>query len=409
MAVPIGPFPIAFLYWGRRGALPRFTLDLSRAALARPDIDLFVSISDRNELFSDYSFLGERLLPVRTFGSAAGVVWSAPAVPRRLADFRRRLQKRGVRTVVVLMPHLWTPLLAAPLRRAGIAHIPIVHEVAPHPGDPTGIANRWLLFGLRRADRIVTLSRTVTRALETDGYAAEDRIETLFHPDLDYGGARAPVPGAAAPLRILFFGRILRYKGLPLFIEAIDLLARRGIPVAAGVFGAGDLGGSSERLRSLGVEVVNRWIEDDKVASILARFDVMVLAHTEASQSGVAAAALGAGLPVVATPVGALADQVEHGKTGLVAERADAEALADAIASLARNRPLLQSMIDEIGRRRVQRSMAAFADQLIAIARRTAETMPAGREGSPGHADFIRPTPLQGHSGREPRQPVPDR
>ena len=376
-ASPIGRFPITFLYWGRRGALPRFTLDLARAALARPDIDLSVSVSSRNELFADYSFLGDRLLPVRTFGSAAGVAWSATAVPRRLAKFRQRLQKRGVRAVVVLMPHLWTPLLAGSLRRAGIAHIPIVHEVAPHPGDPTGLANRWLLRGLRRADRIVTLSPTVTRAVKAAGYAPEDRIETLFHPDLGYGGLRSPMPGETAPLRILFFGRILRYKGLPLFVEALDLLARRGIRVSAGVFGAGDLGDSGERLRSLGAEVVNRWIEDDRIASILARFDVMVLAHTEASQSGVAAAALGAGMPVVATPVGGLADQVEHGKTGLIAERADAAALADAIASLARNRTLLQSMVNEIGRRCGQRSMSAFADRLIAIARRAAETMPA--------------------------------
>jgi hypothetical protein len=58
------PFPIAFLYWGRRGALPRFTLDLAQALIARPDTDIHISISYQNELFAHYAWLGDRLLPI---------------------------------------------------------------------------------------------------------------------------------------------------------------------------------------------------------------------------------------------------------------------------------------------------------------------------------------------------------
>ncbi len=365
--------PIAFLYWGRRGALPRFTLDLAQAAAARPDLDLYVSISYQNDLFARYAWLGDRLLPVDTFASAGGVARTVPAIPRRVGDIRRRLQERGVRVVVVLMPHLWTPLLAPQLKQAGIVYIVIAHDAAAHAGDITGIANRWLLRDLRHADRIVTLSPAVTHMLVASGRVRDRRIDTLFHPDLDYGSGRSALVHNDAQLRILFFGRILRYKGLPLFIEALELLARRGTRVAAGIFGAGDLGGSGERLRALGVEVANRWIEEAEVPSILARYDVMVLAHTSASQSGVAAAALGAGMPIVATPVGGLVDQVEHEKTGLLARRIDAEALAEAIARLVRDRALLHSMIDEIGRRRAQRSMAAFVDRIVPIARRAAK------------------------------------
>ena len=371
------PLPIAFLYWGRRGALPRFTLDLAQAAVARPDIDLHVSISYQNDLYAHYGWLGDRLLPIDTFDSPAGVVRTALAIPRRVGDIRRRLQERDVRVIVVLMPHLWTPLLAPRLKRAGIAYIVVVHDGAAHAGDITGIANRWLLRDLRHADRIVTLSRAVTRGLAASGRAPDQRIDTLFHPDLHYGNGRSAVADNAAPLRILFFGRILRYKGLPLFVEALDLLARRGTPVAAGVFGAGDLGDSSERLRALGAEVANHWIDEDELASILARYDVMVLSHTSASQSGAAAAALGAGMPVVATPVGGLVEQIEHEKTGLLAHRVDAKALADAIERLAQDRVMLRLIIDEIERRRTERSMAAFLDHIVAIALRTAEDITA--------------------------------
>jgi glycosyltransferase involved in cell wall biosynthesis len=369
--------PVAFLYWGRRGALPRLTLDLARAALGRPDLDLHLSISYQNELFADHVWLDDRLLPIDTFRSAAGALRAAPAVPHRLRDLRRRLQERGVRVAVALMPHLWTPLLAPELKRAGIAYIPVVHDAAAHAGDTTGIANWWLLRNLHRADRIVTLSPFLTRALVSSGRAPDALIDTLFLPDLNYGGGRPAPADDAAPLRILFFGRILRYKGLPLFVDAIDLLARRGTRVEAGVFGAGDLAECGERLRALGAEVANRWIDDGEIASILARYDVMVLSHIEASQSGVAAAALGAGMPVVATPVGGLVDQVEHEKTGLLAGRADAAALADAIERLAQDRSLLRAMVDEIARRRGERSMSAFLDRMMPIAQRAAQGIAA--------------------------------
>jgi len=372
----IPPLPIAFLYWGRRGAMPRFSLDLAQAAAARPDIALHVSISYQNDLFARYVSLGDRLLPIDTFASASGVVRTLPAIPRRIGDIRRQLQERGVRVVVVLMPHLWTPLLAPLLKQDGIAYIVVAHDVAAHAGDITDIAYRWLLRDLRHADRILTLTRAVTDALVASGRASAQRIDTLFHPDFNYGGVpgllrggRSAGVGEEAQLRVLLFGRILRYKGLPLFVEALELLARRGLPVAAGVFGAGDLGAWGDRLRALGVEVVNRWIDEDEVASILARYDVMVLSHTSASQSGVIAAAFGAGMPVVATPVGGLSEQVECGKTGLLARRVDAEALADAIGRLVEDRGMLRSITDEIERRRAERSMTAFVDRIVAIAR----------------------------------------
>jgi glycosyltransferase involved in cell wall biosynthesis len=350
--------------------MPRFTLDLARAAATRPGIDLHVSIAYQNELFADYAWLADRLLPIDTFCSFAGVLRTAPVALRRVRDIAQRLQARGVRVVVVLMPHLWTPLLGPRLTRAGIAYVVVVHDAEAHFGDATGLANRWLLRDLRPADRIVTLSRAVSGALAASGRASAQRIDTLFHPDLQYGSGRSAAPDAGAPLRLLFFGRILPYKGLALFVAALDLLARRGTKVAAGVFGAGDLGDSGERLRALGVEVVNRWIGEGEVASVLASHDVMVLSHIGASQSGVIAAALGAGMPVVATPVGGLVDQVEHERTGLLASRIDAEALADAIERLAHDRGMLRSMIVEIERRRAKRSMAAFLDRLVPIARR---------------------------------------
>ena len=62
-------------------------------------------------------------------------------------------------------------------------YVVVVHDAAAHPGDVTGIVNRWLLRDAARADLVVTLSAHVARQLAERGFPAE-RIRILFHPIL---------------------------------------------------------------------------------------------------------------------------------------------------------------------------------------------------------------------------------
>jgi glycosyltransferase involved in cell wall biosynthesis len=101
---------------------------------------------------------------------------------------------------------------------------------------------------------------------------------------------------------------------------------------------------------------------------------VMVLPHVEASQSGVAATAFGAGLPVVCTPVGGLPEQVLDGVTGLVARRADGPALADAILRLARDPQLYHAISSTVVETREERSIYRFVDDCVAHARHVRTT-----------------------------------
>ena len=169
-------------------------------------------------------------------------------------------------------------------------------------------------------------------------------------------------------MRVLFLGRILPYKGLPLFVDAAELLRQRGIPVDIGVFGSGDLGAEASRLAKLGAEVVNRWIAEDEFAAILRRYDVVVLSHTEASQSGIVAAAFGAGLPVIVTPVGGLAGQVSPGVNGLIAAGVTPDAVAAAIAQLVEDGEMLRRLQNGVRATAQSRSMESFRDALLSVA-----------------------------------------
>lgn len=368
----------AFLYWGRRGPILRLARDLADAARAA-DIDCLVSLSRQNAGTGDFADLGDRLVAVSTFDRGIGALTRLGALPAAWRELRAGLARGRADAVIVLMPHVWTPLIARPVQRLGLPYGVIIHDARPHPGDRTALVTRWLLRDAFLADRVFTLSGAVADDLVRRGVPA-GRIVRSFHPDLHYAGAPDPIGSAAAasadergggrraggPLRVLFFGRILAYKGLPLFLDALERVAAAGVPVEASLVGEGEIGPEAGRLARLGVDVVNRWVDDAEIAAIFRRHDVVALTYTEASQSGVVSAAAAQGVPAVVTPVGGLVEQVADGTTGLVASAVTGEAVAAALARLAGDRPLLGHLRQQLAAAAEARSSRRFLRDLLA-------------------------------------------
>lgn len=366
------PMRVHFAYWGRRGGGARMALELAQAAIRHPGLAATISVSSCNEMLPAFAALGDAVLPLETFDSNVGALtkaWRLPALRRQLIE---RLRADRTQAFVTLMPHVWSPLIAPAIRRAGISYVTIVHDGAAHPGDATGLVHGWLLRDAAQADLVVTLSESVRRHLTSAGRVAGKPVVTLFTPDMapNAGGHLAPpcpFPEPGQPFRIAFVGRIMPYKGLPLLVEAMRLLRQDGVPVALGVFGSGELGGMARELMRLDARVENRWLPEDGLAKILEEQHAVVLSHIEASQSGVAALATGHGIPLIATPIGGLVEQVQDGYNGILAEAVTAEALAAAIRKLASDRALYVRLCDSIRQSRGERSPGRFLDALLSI------------------------------------------
>jgi glycosyltransferase involved in cell wall biosynthesis len=84
----------------------------------------------------------------------------------------------------------------------------------------------------------------------------------------------------------------------------------------------------------------------DRVPELLPALDVFVLSSVPRSEGmpTVILEAMAAGLPVVATDVGAVAEIVEDGATGFVVPPEQPRAMADAILRLVRDRELRRTM-----------------------------------------------------------------
>lgn len=358
------------LYLGRRGAMSRFTLEAMRATRSLPGLQVGVCISQQNENFAAYSEFDPDLIGVDTFKGHAGALlsaWRIPLIGRRLTA---EIARRRATAVIDLMPHVWSSLLARSVRKAGARYLTVAHDADAHPGDATALVKGVTDLALPRADAVITLSTSVAKALQANGKVDGRRLVTLFHPILSYSPPRERrLRRADQPLRMLFFGRIMPYKGLSLFVDMLEILRGRGCKIEAGVFGEGDLGPESARLTVLGAEVENHWLSDAEIASALDRYDLVVVSHVEASQSGVVAAAFGAGLPVVTTPVGGLPEQVRHNVDGLVATEPSGQALAYAVERIVLENGLYDVLCAGVGKQRDGRSMQRFVGELVRLAR----------------------------------------
>jgi len=362
------PFPdrlrVVFMYLGRGGALGRFLASLVDSAGQTAGLDASFVVSRTNAgtlaLPADTNVLA---LPTFESRSPVAAIENFCTSRRTLLS---HLAERRPHAVVNLMPHVWTPLWVSGIRRTGTSHVTVMHDAKGHPGDPTGPLVPWLRREARSADLVVTLSRHVATQLRQLAVAPPGRTAQLFLPDFKYGAHGIPRRRREErPLRLLFFGRILRYKGLPLLLDALEMLRAEGVAVDLGVVGVGDLRGQRVRLESLGAEIINRWVDDRAVCSLLARYEAMVLPYIECSQSASAATAFGSGMPVVGTPVGGLAEQISNGVNGVLAREATARSLADGIRTLATDAALYGRICANLRAGSQERSMRQFLSVLL--------------------------------------------
>ena len=322
---------ILLWYWGRRGGGAQFALCLAQGLARQPGVTLGLALANRNQLLPRMQEIGASWDAVETFEGVAGAALGLlrlPALRRRLAEQARTLRAD---VVVSAMNHVWTPMVADVLPRSGIPFVSMVHDALPHPGDPALGWDWRLRRELNVAAGAVTFSESVARAVE----ARRPDLPLLRLPLGAHLPDFTPASAPGVTTDFLFFGRIRAYKGLDLLRDAFAALRARHPGVTLRVVGEGDPESCAPGLAGLpGVTVESRWVPDEEMAPLIAKTRAVVLPYREASQSGVLPIALAMGVPVVATPVGGLAHQLEHGVSGLVTREATAPALAEAMAVL---------------------------------------------------------------------------
>jgi glycosyltransferase involved in cell wall biosynthesis len=260
----------------------------------------------------------------------------------------------------------WHPFLApalaavtALLRRRGVPAVYVCHNLEPHEPVPGGA--RLAALALGRAAAFVAQSHADAARL---GARYPGRPVAVLLPPAEappacrHGGDVAACARELdlppAPRRILFFGYVREYKGLPTLIAALAATPADVQLVVAGEIYHRDAdyyrGLAAQAGVASRVVMLDRFVATGEVACCFAASDLVVLPYWEASQSAVVPLAMACGRGVVATAVGGLPDLVRAGVTGLLVPPHDDRALAAAISAALERAPVLGRAAAEAAR-----------------------------------------------------------
>jgi glycosyltransferase involved in cell wall biosynthesis len=234
----------------------------------------------------------------------------------------------------------WSALLAA--RRGGARFVTTYHGTY-NEGVP---GKRLYNSVMARGDRVIAISRFIADILRDRHGTPEARIR-LIPRGVDprrFDPAAVPLsriasvreawcvpPGGHA---VLLPGRMTRWKGQAVLVEALPRLPRSAIAVLAG--GGNEAFASELRARAEALGVADRLrllghVED--LSATLMAADVVVHASTDAEAFGrTVIEAQAMARPVIASDLGGPRETVEEGVTGWRVAPGDAAALAAALA-----------------------------------------------------------------------------
>ncbi|MBP7829939.1 MAG: glycosyltransferase family 4 protein [Kiritimatiellae bacterium] len=342
-----------------RGGMAHYAAGIANAVRrARPD----AAVASFGPADSDPDLFDPGVVCFR-YEAPQELAWRAAPALARLPWLARRVRRDilawGPTVLHVNSGHITYPLFVPGLA-ARVPVIATLHDVYPHLGERRPVEGFKLSALLRHARRFIVNGHALKEQAVRRWGLAPDRVEVLPVIMSSRIGAWAG-DAAEQPFDILLFGRIHEYKGVGVMLAAMPEILRRVPRARLVIAGQGSLDRWAGLLAPVRdrVELHNRFIPDRELARFFARCAVVVLPYVEASQSGVEPIAACFARPVVAARVGALAEAVEHGKTGLLVESRDPSRLAGALVSLLENPEERRAM----GRRAFERRYGAGVER----------------------------------------------
>lgn len=219
------------------------------------------------------------------------------------------------------------------------------YSVTAHAKDiyRSTVDPRLLRTLLERSEFVVTVcDANVAHVRGLVGDQAAGKLRRLYN-GIDVEGFSA-AGAAREPGHVLSVGRLVEKKGFDVLVEALDLLARRGVDFRATLAGDGDQRqaiADDVAARGLAGRVaLTGALDQDGIRALMARAQVFALPCLIGEDGNrdalptVLLEAQAAGLPIVSTPVTGIPEILDRGGAGLLVPERDAEATADAIERL---------------------------------------------------------------------------
>jgi glycosyltransferase involved in cell wall biosynthesis len=292
-------------------------------------------------------------------GATANPIWRYPEVELRTAPFvhRDRVSRLSARNQKLVERFTFARNLHGTIAAEGYdilnIHKPYDIPFAVWMRRRSGCKVVWRCHGpglypgtkhfIHRTDAIYCVSK-YTRSLLHEHF---DVPADVIYSGVDTGfyTPEAPNDVAAESPRILFFGRMVRFKGLPALVRALGLI--RELSWTAELVGDGPAQAEAKALaKELGIEARVSFPGSastrEQVRAAIERANIVVFPSTRKETfSNATLEAMSMARAVVASDAGGFPEAVTSDHDGLLAKAGDPEAIAAAISRYLEDRSLM--------------------------------------------------------------------
>lgn len=311
--------PLSITYLGKRGGGAKLTSAISEDLRNSEKFSIMaICVRKDNELAEGYDqskvvTLFDRLISISTFLRIIRYV----LVPKRLL-LDTKLTPSGVCLVPMISP--LGLIVERILKAQGVTVIRLLHDFEKHPGDnwPPRVLIRRIV---KKSEFLIALSTEV--ASKVKGLNPNIRLSIYPHPAFTFSSSKALMK--LPKTYILCIGRIRKYKGVENLIAAYSNLSPEDIELV--IAGEGKL----RHQVNPNIRVINRWLEEHEIATMILNAEVVVFPYIEASQSGILPYCVSQTKKVVVTPLPGLLEQIDGYENSFVTQGFDIESLSYAI------------------------------------------------------------------------------
>lgn len=324
-------------------------------------VELVCLRNQPSDLRPEFESLG---IPIHTFNLGCGLI-RYPLLALLSFKLCRRLRP----TAVLSFPLGWHAFIAIGARLAGVPRICAHVGNLPPVWSGEAFSKFRLLVQLGRpfTTRLLCCSEYIRAATVRDFGVSPRETRAVFNAcDLERFGAVQRPASDHQPPRLAMVARLEGHKDQPTLIRAVGLLRDQGLAVELWLIGEGSRRSQlealiadlhlSDRVQLLGTR--------RDIPELMAQFDLFVFSARPDEGFGIALAeAMAAGVPILATDVGACREVLDDGRCGLLVEPSSPEAMAVGIRQVLNDRVATrQREIAAKGRARCHFRVAAMAE-----------------------------------------------
>ncbi|MBC7523095.1 MAG: glycosyltransferase family 4 protein [Flavobacterium sp.] len=335
---------ITILYLGRLGAGPVYTLEMAKALAENNSIQLVLSETIENKKVWESTFSNYKNVSLQYFKTYT----DKKSFTLNSLNYKNyyhiimQIKQFNPDGIYASFVHLWSPVLYLFLRKYII--FSTIHDLKTHVGESKILYPLYYL-SIKLSDKLIILNNKDIPNAQKLGFKKND-IAVIPHASFGYYKKQNTDSSKFLKNSILFIGRIEKYKGIGLLLDAFTIVKKELPNLKLVIAGQGDLNPYQKQIaeNQQNLQIINQWLTEDIISDLILKCDFVVLPYIDASQSGIIPLAYGCEKTVVATNVGALAEQVpEH--VGILVEP-DSEDIASAILKLYKS----DNLIFELGK-----------------------------------------------------------